>query len=94
MMKKYLLALGCCLNFLAAADTMPFEKYRQIYVGMSEAQVLLMAGNPDRETVVALYNTFERVWYYIPEKGRHDPWITIIRFNAAGKVMNIEREKP
>lgn len=94
MLNKCLLALGCCLSFTVAADTLPFEKYRQLREGMNEAQVLLLAGQPDRESTIALYYTFERIWYYIPEKGRHDPWITTIRFNAAGKVIQIEREKP
>ena len=93
-MNKCLLILGCCFSFGVAADTLPFEKYRQLREGMNEAQVLLLAGHPDRESTVALYYTFERVWYYIPEKGGHDPWITTIRFNAAGKVIQIERVKP
>lgn len=94
MLNKCVLILGCCLSFTAAADALPFEKYRQLREGMNEAQVLLLAGQPDRESTIALYYTFERIWYYIPVKGQHDPWITSIRFNAAGKVINIEREKP
>ena len=61
---------------------------------MNEAQVLLLAGQPDRESTVALYYTFERIWYYIPEPGMHDPWLTTIRFNARGNITNIERIKP
>lgn len=94
VLNKYLLVLSCCASMAVTADTLPFEKYRQLHEGMNEAQVLLLAGQPDRESTIALYNTFERIWYYIPEKGRYDPWITTIRFNAAGKVIQIEREKP
>lgn len=94
MIKGLLVALGWSLSFSVPADTLPFDKFRLLREGMNEAQVLLLAGQPDRESTVALYYTFERVWYYIPEKGRHDPWLTTIRFNAAGKIIQIERIKP
>jgi outer membrane protein assembly factor BamE (lipoprotein component of BamABCDE complex) len=92
--KCIFIAFGACLALGVQADTLSFEKYRQLREGMSEAQVLLLAGHPDRESTIALYYTFERIWYYIPERGSFDPWITTIRFNAAGKVIQVEREKP
>lgn len=94
MIKGLLVALGWSLSFSVPADTLPFDKFRLLREGMNEAQVLLLAGQPDRESTVALHYTFERVWYYIPEKGRHDPWLTTIRFNAAGKIIQIERIRP
>ena len=93
-MKRLLLAFACCISVKAQADTLAFDKFRLLREDMNEAQVLLVAGQPDRESTVALYYTFERVWYYIPEKGTYDPWLTTIRFNARGKVIQIERIKP
>ena len=94
MIKHLLLALASATSLIAQAGTLPFDKFRLLHDGMNEAQVLLLAGQPDRESTIALYYTFERIWYYIPEKGMHDPWLTTIRFNARGKVINIERIKP
>ncbi len=94
MQKNLLFALGCAVMITAEADTIPFQKFRLLHEGMNEAQVLLLAGQPDRESIVALHSTFERIWYYIPDQGRYDPWLTTIRFNAAGKVIQIERIKP
>ena len=93
MITHLLLALACATS-LIAAGTLPFDKFRLLHEGMNEAQVLLLAGQPDRESTIALYYSFERIWYYIPENGMHDPWLTTIRFNARGKVINIERIKP
>ena len=94
MTKHLLLAFTCCACLAAQAGTLPFDKFRLLHRGMNEAQVLLLAGQPDRESTVALYYTFERIWYYIPEPGMHDPWLTTIRFNARGKIIQIERIKP
>ena len=88
------MALGFSLSLAAQADTLPFEKYRLLRDGMNEAQVLLLAGPPDRESTIAVYHTIGRIWYYIPEKGGHDPWVTTIHFNAAGKIINLERVRP
>lgn len=94
MFKVLFIALASSFSMSVAAEMLPFDKFRLLREGMNEAQVLLLAGPPDRESTVALYYSFERVWYYIPARGQHDPWITTIRFNPAGKIMQIERLKP
>ena len=86
MIKHLLLALAGATSLIAQAGTLPFDKFRLLHDGMNEAQVLLLAGQLDRESTIALY--------YIPEKGMHDPWLTTIRFNTRGKVIHIERIKP
>lgn len=90
----FALLVGCLLSFSLRAEMLSFEKFRLLRHGMNEAQVLLLAGKPDRESTIALYYTFERIWYYVPERGQHDPWITTIRFNAQGKVIEFDRVRP
>ena len=94
MIKRLVIALVCWVSLAAQAGTIPFDKFRLLREGMNEAQVLLAVGQPDRESTVALYYTYERIWYYIPEPGTHDPWLTTIRLNTRGKVIQIERIKP
>lgn len=95
MVNKYIaLIVGCWLSLGVQAEMIPFDKYRLLREGMNEAQVLLLVGKPDRESNNGIYTIVERIWYYIPERGQHDPWITTIRFNAQGKVIDIDRVRP
>ncbi|NIP73725.1 MAG: hypothetical protein GWO16_12165 [Gammaproteobacteria bacterium] len=78
----------------AAADAIPFHKYRLLREGMSEGQVLLRVGEPDRETVISNDYIYRKIWYYLPDGRYSGDWLTVITFDANGKVIRLERSKP
>ncbi len=60
---------------------------------MTEAEVELLAGKPDKETRVKSHKWESRkIWYYIPKD--RSGWLTTITFDNAGQVFSIERDKP
>lgn len=78
---------------MAIADTIPFEKYRLLEEGMTEAEVVLLAGEPDRETRIKSHKWVSRkIWYYSPKD--RSGWLTIITFDDNSRVFSIERVKP
>ncbi|TCV80104.1 hypothetical protein EDC63_13017 [Sulfurirhabdus autotrophica] len=75
------------------AAEIPFEKFRILDDGMSVAEVVLLAGEPDRETHVQSHRWVSRkIWYYIPKD--RSGWLTTITFDNNGRVFSIERVKP
>lgn len=77
-----------------AADAIPFHKYRLLREGMSEGQVLLRVGEPDRETVISNDYIYRKIWYYLPDGHYSGDWLTVITFDANGKITRLERSKP
>jgi hypothetical protein len=73
---------------------LPFELYRRLDRGMSEGEILAIAGAPERETVDAV-NTRDGIqtksYYYVSE-GRNAS-ITRIQFTN-GTVTRIDRKLP
>lgn len=70
---------------------LPFSVYRRLETGMSEGQVLAIAGPPDRETVDS-QNTADGVTrksYYYFSSG-YNAFVTRIQF-VNGEVRSIER---
>ena len=61
---------------------------------MSEAEVLMRVGPPDKETVVSTQYLYQRIWYYIPDGSYSGHWLTTITIGPDGKVVNIERTRP
>jgi len=70
----------------------PFSKFRLLDEGMSQAEILVRAGEPDRVTVVDNFKRYREIWYYIPT-GTTGGWITTIRFDESGKAFRIDRDK-
>ena len=59
---------------------------------MSQAEILVRAGEPDRVTVVDNFKRYREIWHYIPT-GTTGGWITTIRFDESGKAFRIDRDK-
>jgi hypothetical protein len=70
---------------------MPFSTFRRLEEGMSEGQVLAVAGKPDRTTIDAR-NTrdgfIQKSWYYVSTG--YNAFVTRIRF-INGSVARLER---
>ena len=78
---------------MARADAIPFEKYRLLEEGMTEAEVVLLVGEPDRDTHIKSHKRVSRkIWYYSPKD--RSGWLTTITFDNNGRVFSIERVKP
>jgi len=77
----------------ANAETLPFSKYRLLQRGMSAAEVLYQAGPPDFRQLRDPHWTNMQTWYYIPTPQDHDPWHTIIQFDAYGYIKRLDRKK-
>lgn len=71
----------------------PFSVYRLLDRGMSEGEVLAVAGPPERETVDSLNTTdgFRRKSYYYFNRGYNDT-VTRIQFEN-GRVVSLERKR-
>jgi hypothetical protein len=84
------------LPWTAAGQQMVFRDYIHLRTEMSEAQVLYRVGPPTYENVLYGYSgaVFGKIWYYIPEAGQPDPWITEVHFDWRGKVIRIDRNRP
>ena len=86
------MAIVLGLSSMAMADAISFEKYRLLENGMSEAEVVLLAGEPDRETQIKSHKSVTgKIWYYMPKT--RSGWVTIITFDSNGRVLSIERNK-
>jgi hypothetical protein len=84
---------------------MDIATYNALGRGMPESEVLLRAGEPDLVTAPggevlargawggAVLDTGPRIrFHYLPGRGEHDPWLTIITFTN-GRVSALERRK-
>lgn len=75
---------------------MDFETYSRLAMGMSEGEVLVRAGLPDKEALIGsgreAANESIKQLLYIPGPGEHDPHLTIVTI-MKGKVIGLERTK-
>ncbi len=65
------------------------ETYNRLKIGMSEGEVLIIAGAPDKEVYIG--DSVKQL-LYIPRPEQFDPHLTVIT-TTKGKVINIERTK-
>ena len=95
MNKTLLLYFVFVFSSAASADAIDMRDYIMLKKGMSEAEVLYRFGPYDHETIRSdTYNyVLEKTWYYIPANGSTNDWITEIRFNSKGKIVDLERYK-
>jgi hypothetical protein len=66
-----------------------FEIYQHLKIGMSESEILIRAGAPDREEYMG--GSVKQL-FYIPGRDEYDPHITVIT-TTNGRVTNIERTR-
>lgn len=102
MTKRLGLAAGCVFVLFMAgalpgqASQLDSDIYLRLRVGMSEGEILIRAGQPDR--VIYFDGEAQRTlqsikqFLYIPKPGDFDPRLTIISLRA-GKVTEMERIK-
>lgn len=78
------------------AGQIDFGTYSRLETGMSEGEVLAIAGEPDKEMYLGSEKEGEensvKQFLYIPEPKESDPHLTVITIKR-GKVLNIERTK-
>jgi hypothetical protein len=93
LLRKIALALAAW-GITAAAGEIRFGDYKFLELGMDEAEVLLRVGPPDREQVIE--NVFGakggEKWSYVPDGP--NGWLTILWFDAFGRVIHIQRDRP
>lgn len=82
------------LPLQAESAAIPFHKFRLLQEGMSEGEVIMRVGPPDRETLINNQFQYKKIWYYIPDGSYSGDWLTTITIDANGRVIEIEREKP
>lgn len=89
-----LLALPC---FPLQAESVPMRDYNLLTRGMNEGEVLHRLGPYDHETVSYGYHdrVLSKTWYYFPApyEVSNRQWITEIRFNGNGEVIQLDRYK-
>ena len=85
-MRKLLILLTLLVSSAYASDATERKFIRN---GMSEGQVLIKIGNPDRETVDSGIAFTQRRWTYLPRSG-DEQTLTTITFQD-GKVIEISR---
>ena len=74
---------------------MPFEVYRMLSLGMSEAEILKRAGPPSYVVpnttgafgLLAPISSASR-YYYLGD------WIVTVTFDLSGRVINLDRSRP
>ena len=74
---------------------MPFEVYRMLNLGMSEAEILMRAGPPSYVVpnttgafgLLAPISSASR-YYYLGD------WIVTVTFDLSGRVINLDRSRP
>lgn len=95
-MNKLILLLSvlvfCSTSSAEAIDMRDFIMLRN---GMTEAEVLYQLGPYDHETVrTDHYNyVLEKTWFYIPGNSSTNKWITEIRFDSKGRIVDLDRYK-
>ena len=92
-MKLLILLYFTLFCTMASADEVDMRDYIKLQNGMSEAEVLYLLGPYDHSTIRSdRYDyIFDRTWYYIPDKNGTGKWITEVRFNASGKLIDRDR---
>ena len=93
MKKLLLLNLMLLYGSFVSADAVDMRDYNLLRNGMTEAEVLYRIGPSDHETVRSdHYNhIFSKTWFYIPNQGSTNKWITELRFNADGVLISRDR---
>tara|TARA_R110000782_G_scaffold73615_1_gene147272 strand:+ start:1979 stop:2272 length:294 start_codon:yes stop_codon:yes gene_type:complete len=95
MKKLLLLTLILLYGTLASADAIDMRDYIKLRKGMSEAEVLYRLGSPDHETLKTDYhhNILRKSWFFIPAPQSSDKWITEIKFDSNGKIIDLDRDR-
>lgn len=95
MNKLILLLLGLFYGSVTSAEAIDMRDYIRLRNGMSEAEVLYRLGPYDHETVrMDRYDyVLEKTWFYIPGSNSSNKWITEIRFDSKGHVVDLDRYK-
>ena len=95
-MRKFFLVATFLLSLSSQAmgKAIPFSDFRLLDRGMSEAEVLLRVGPPDRETVINNFFVYKKIWYYIPDGHYSGDYLTKLNFDIHDNVSSIERIKP
>ena len=93
MNKLILLLFVMFFCLTASAEAIDMRDYIMLKKGMSEAEVLYRIGPYNHETIrTDHYNyVMEKTWFYIPGMSSTNKWITEIRFNSKGKIVNLDR---
>jgi len=68
---------------------MAFATYIRLQVGMTEGELLLRAGPPDRETIEDTRAVAKSLYYYPTSS---DPFLTVVTVRG-GRVADIERNR-
>ena len=91
--KLLLLLLVLLYGSLASADAINMRDYIMLRNGMSEAEVLYKLGPPDHETIKSdhYHNTLSKTWSYIPLRHSTGKWISEIKFDSNGRIINRDR---
>ncbi|MGH8618130.1 MAG: DUF4124 domain-containing protein [Burkholderiales bacterium] len=69
---------------------MDFEVYRNLKLGMSEAELLTRAGKPDLDSLDNIQGLFVKTYNYMPTGS--NPFYTIITLRG-GRIVNLERTR-
>jgi hypothetical protein len=69
---------------------MDFDVYRNLKVGMSEAELLSRAGKPDLESLENLQGFFVKTYNYMPTSS--NPFFTVVTLRG-GRIAQIERTR-
>jgi len=78
----------------ATAAPIDFSDYRLLERGMSEAEVLMRVGEPDRKFATEGGQVGSTAWHYLPGDGDSWQFITIITIGSDGRVTGLERQNP
>ena len=83
-----------CINFMmsmpASARELDFDAYSMISAGMTEAEVISRAGDPDRQ-IRSGRAVFQYVWLGDSQNGE---WTTTVTFSfATGRVISVSRAR-
>jgi outer membrane protein assembly factor BamE (lipoprotein component of BamABCDE complex) len=95
-MKKFiLLLLSLLYGSATSADAIDMRDYIMLRSDMTEAEVLYKFGPPDHETYQSdSYDyVITKTWYYIPERKGSNKWITEIKFNSNGRIIDHDRSR-
>lgn len=90
---KFLLLSFMIFSVHAVAGEVDMRDYIKIRNGMTEAEILYLLGPYDHETIKSdRYDyIFDKTWYYIPAQGSNGKWITEVRFNSSGELIDHDR---
>lgn len=74
----------------AQARGMEFETFIRLQRGMTEGELLIRAGQPDRESVENFRHDIVKTYYYFPTVA--NPFTTVVTVRG-GRIANLDRVK-